>query len=97
MPDIEAERERHRILTWEMAPGDVLIHHPLTLHYASGNASATGRRRGLALRYIGEDAMWDARPGTFLQHQRFADLQPLMDFADGAALSGDLFPAVWPR
>ena len=97
LPNIEAERHLHRILSWKMAPGDVLVHHPLTLHYASGNASASGRRRGLALRYIGEDVVWDTRPGTFLQHQRFADLHSLMDFADGAALSGELFPVVWPR
>ena len=59
---VEAARERSP----EVEPGDVIIHHPLTLHYSTGNASATGRRRGLALRYVGEDATWDARPGTFM-------------------------------
>ena len=48
MPDIEAERDQHDILAWEMEPGDVLIHHSLTVHWAPGNLTA-GRRRGLAL------------------------------------------------
>ncbi len=97
LPDIEAERDRHEILSWEMLPGDVLIHHPLTLHYASGNESPTGRRRGLALRYLGDDATFDSRPGTFLENKKVMDTIPDITFSDGERFSGDLFPRVWPR
>jgi len=97
LPDIEAEREKHEILSWEMVPGDVLIHHPLTLHYASGNKSTTGRRRGLALRYLGDDATFDSRPGTFLENKKVMDTIPAIKFADGEKFSGALFPSVWPR
>ena len=97
VPDIEAERDKHEILKWELEPGDVIIHHPLVLHYASGNASATGRRRGLALRYLGGDACYDDRPGTFLENPRVRALLPGFAFRDGDRLDGPLFPRVWPR
>ncbi len=97
VPDIEAQRDRHDIVHWDVEPGDVIIHHPLTLHYASGNASSTGRRRGLALRYLGDDAVYDARPGTFMDNPKILGLLPGFDFADGERLVSDLFPSVWPR
>ncbi len=97
VPDIEAERERYEILAFELDPGDLLIHHPLTLHHAGGNASAAGRRRGIALRYVGDDAVWDARPGTFLEKPELRASLPPIALADGDPLSGELFPRVWPR
>ena len=97
LPDIEAERDSHEILCWEMEPGDVLIHHPLTLHYASGNKSTTGRRRGLALRYLGDDVTFDSRPGTFLENKKVMDTVPPITLKDGEKISGELFPRVWPR
>ncbi len=97
LPDIEAERDSHEILKWEMAPGDVLIHHPLTLHYAAGNSSKIGRRRGLALRYLGDDVTFDDRPGTFLENKKVMETIPEINLKDGDAFSGELFPRVWPR
>lgn len=97
LPDIEAERDKHEILSWEMEPGDVIIHHPLTLHYAAGNASPTGRRRGLALRYLGDDANFDDRPGTFLENQKVMTLLPNFKMEDGDRFEGKYFPKVWPR
>lgn len=53
-----------RILSWDMQPGDVLCHHPLTVHGAAGNASTTTTRIGLSIRYLGRDVRWDPRPFT---------------------------------
>lgn len=97
LPDIEAQRDKYEILSWEMTPGDVLIHHPLTLHYAAGNKSKTGRRRGLALRYLGDDVTFDSRPGTFLENKKVMDTIPPVTLNDGDVFSGELFPQVWPR
>lgn len=97
LPDIESNRDDYEILTWELDPGDVLIHHPLTLHYASGNASKTGRRRGLALRYLGEDAHFDNRPGTFIENTKVMKILPGFDMKEGDRFSDPLFPTVWPR
>lgn len=97
LPDIDANIADYEILHWEMEPGDILLHHPLTLHYARGNASATGRRRGLALRYVGEDAQYDTRPGTFMENPRLKKLLPEITLKDGDRLLSDLFPKVWPH
>lgn len=56
------ERGEARLLSWDMEPGDVLVHHPLTAHGAGGNASASRMRIGLSLRYMGGDVQWDPRP-----------------------------------
>ena len=55
------ERGDHQLLSWDLEPGDILVHHPLTAHGAAGNASASRTRIGLSLRYIGRDAQWDPR------------------------------------
>ncbi|MEJ0069978.1 MAG: phytanoyl-CoA dioxygenase family protein [Pseudomonadota bacterium] len=89
VPDIEAARDRYDIRAWAMAPGDCLVFQAMIMHGAPGNATA-GRRRGLALRFAGDDARYDPRPGTF-QMIREPDLAP------GAPLACDLFPRVWPR
>ena len=56
------ERGAERLLSWDLNPGDVIVHHPLTAHGAGGNASATQIRIGLSLRYMGDDVQWDPRP-----------------------------------
>lgn len=90
VPDIESERDRYDLVAFEMAPGDCVVHHALTVHGAPGNQSASTRRRGLATRWAGADATWDPRPATF----------PLIrdpGLAPGAPLACTLFPRVWPR
>ncbi len=95
MPDPEQLIEDNEMLFWDLAPGDVVVHHPLTLHFSPGNLTASGRRRGLALRYIGEDVTWDDRPGTFIKNPALAETLPPVKFRDGESLHGELFPLVW--
>jgi ectoine hydroxylase-related dioxygenase (phytanoyl-CoA dioxygenase family) len=63
IPDIDADRSRHDFLSWDMAPGDVLVHQAMTIHGASGNGSLTQRRRAYSVRWTGDDATWDPRSG----------------------------------
>ncbi|HXQ13510.1 MAG TPA: phytanoyl-CoA dioxygenase family protein [Caulobacteraceae bacterium] len=63
IPDLDAERDRHQFLSWDMAPGDVLVHQAMTIHGASGNGSLSSRRRAYSIRWSGDDATWDPRPG----------------------------------
>ena len=51
LPDLDAERGQHEFLAWDMAPGDVIAFHALTLHGASGNLSTSRRRRAWATRW----------------------------------------------
>jgi len=59
------------------------------VHGAPGNDTPGARRRGLSLRYTGDDARYDPRPGTFQFPHR-------PDLAAGARMTCDLFPRVWP-
>jgi ectoine hydroxylase-related dioxygenase (phytanoyl-CoA dioxygenase family) len=62
LPDIEAGRAAWDIVSWETAPGDVVLFHPAMLH--GGAPTHPGqRRRTLTLRFFGRDARYDPRPG----------------------------------
>jgi len=63
LPDIDAGRDQYEILSWDMQPGDILIHHGMSVHGAPTNSSSTLRRRGYSVRWTGDDARWDPRPG----------------------------------
>jgi ectoine hydroxylase-related dioxygenase (phytanoyl-CoA dioxygenase family) len=91
VPDIEAERGRHRILGWEMEPGDAVAFHFLTLHGAPGNASASLRRRAFSARMVGDDATFAVRRGTTSPPFRGVRL------AHGEPLDGLEFPIVFGR
>jgi len=97
MPDPEGLIRNSELLHWDLAPGDVVLHHPLTLHYSPGNLTSSARRRGLALRYVGEDVTFDDRPGTFIKNPNLAKTLPPVDLAEGDRLRGELFPLVWQR
>jgi ectoine hydroxylase-related dioxygenase (phytanoyl-CoA dioxygenase family) len=84
----EIDPGKHRILSWDLAPGDVLAFHFLTLHGAPGNASAR-RRRGFATRWLGDDARFAQRPG------RTSPPYPDIGLEDGDRLREDWFPVVW--
>lgn len=54
LPDIEGARERFPILGWDIAPGDFVCFHMLTLH-ASAGVDGNQRRRVFSLRFLGDD------------------------------------------
>lgn len=85
--DFDARRSEFDFLSWQMQAGDVLVHHPLTVHGAAGNRSSTRRRRAFATRWTGDDARYDPRPGTFT-------LLRDPGIAAGAAMDCELFPVV---
>jgi ectoine hydroxylase-related dioxygenase (phytanoyl-CoA dioxygenase family) len=89
LPDIEADRERHRILGWELEPGDAVAFHMLTLHAAGGSRT---RRRVFSARYIGEDVRHAPRP--WVTSPEFPGLAETLP--PGAPMDHPLFPLVWP-
>lgn len=97
MPDIEGQTPAEDFLSWTLEPGDVLVHLGLTVHGAAGNSTAATRRRALAVRYTGDDARYDPRPGTFMDIAHVRAHIPAPDIAAGAPMGGALFPRVWPR
>ena len=88
IPDFEAERAAHEILSWDMVPGDVVAFTGMTVHYAGGNFRTDQRRRGYVARYTGDDARYSTRPGT----------SPMLrdpSLADGAPMDSETYPVVW--
>jgi ectoine hydroxylase-related dioxygenase (phytanoyl-CoA dioxygenase family) len=80
-----------RFLSWDLAPGDCVCHHPLTVHGAGGNRSAEDLRIGLSIRFLGDDVQWDPRPYT-------VRLPAPPKVAQGAyPADDDLFPVIWQR
>lgn len=86
MPDIDAERDMHRILGWEMQPGDAVAFHYRTMHGAPANTSPQRRRRVFSARWVGDDAVFRDRGGRGSPPMRHLRL------ADGAPLEGPDFP-----
>ena len=87
VPDIEAERDRHDIVTFELEPGDCTVHHGLLLHHAPGNNSI-GRRRAYVTRWTGDDA-------RFYPHDGIQHMPPLPDIPAGGPLDSELWPVAW--
>jgi ectoine hydroxylase-related dioxygenase (phytanoyl-CoA dioxygenase family) len=76
------------IVTWELDPGDVVVHHPLTLHGSPGNSTAATRRRALSVRYAGDDIRFHPKEPNFMSTNGI----PLPDLAEGAPLDHEMFP-----
>ena len=88
LPDIEAERQRHDIRRFDLAPGDCLVFQAMIVHGAPGNRTAE-RRRALATRWTGDDARYCVRPGETAIPTRDPGL------ASGDPLECADFPMVW--
>ncbi|RMF13970.1 MAG: phytanoyl-CoA dioxygenase family protein [Alphaproteobacteria bacterium] len=91
-PDFEKMRERFEIITWNVQPGDVIVHHGLALHHAPGNSRLDRTRRALAIRYTGTDVRWDPRPATFIHQPKVAEYIKGLVPEAGAPLDAPLFP-----
>lgn len=87
VPDPDAEPDRHRVLEWQMQPGDALAFHYRTVHGARGNNNPA-RRRALSLRYVGDDARYVERPG------RTSPPYPGHGMRAGERLREDWFPVI---
>lgn len=89
-PDIEANRDQFDIISFDVEPGDAIVHHVLTLHGAPANASPR-RRRAIAVRWLYGPVTFDPRPNTAVMHQKYAFQAGL---APGDQLAGDAYPLV---
>lgn len=90
LPDIDGNPEEFPTVCYEMEPGDVTIHHALTIHGALGNSSSTVRRRGYSIRMAGDDVRYADRKWTsYVIGDGLRDGDRIDGHAD--------FPSLWPR
>ena len=93
IPDIEGHRADYDILSWDLAPGDAIAFHFLTVHGAPPNLSADHRRRGFSTRWLGDDATFAERPGEV--SPPFPELVGRLKHGD--SLDVEEFPVMWQR
>lgn len=92
LPDIEARPEHYDLVSFDVEPGDIVVHHYKTIHGAGGNLSRYQVRRAASLRYCGDDIRFRTRAGAPAQlHHSAPRLQ------DGDRLCGPDYPVVWQR
>ncbi len=88
LPDIEAEREKHSIVAFELQPGDVLAFQAMIVHGAPGN-SGRHRRRAVSTRWTGDDARYCVRRGEVAIPTSNPGLR------HGDRMDCERFPLVW--
>ena len=76
LPDILGQEEEYAVRYFDAEPGDVIIHHPATVHGSAGNITESHRRLAVSLRYVGDNVRWRKKDASlihvpFLQVQRF--------------------------
>ena len=97
VPDVDADPDNYVPLCWALEPGDCILHHPLTLHGAQGNASRTQRRRAVAMRFTGDDARYESRENNFVDALVGFGVLDEHGLTTGDKLGNGIFPRVWPR
>lgn len=90
VPDIDADPDAYDVISFDLEPGDVVVHHFRTLHGAGGNRSMARHRRAMSLRYVGDDMRYKLKPG--------APFQPHLthNIAEGQPVWCDDFPLLRP-
>ncbi len=94
--DYETEEIRDAtFIYYNLAPGDLLVHHPLAVHASLGNRTQNIRRRAVAFRYYGEGCTFESRSGHVLLNERVKSALPTLTYADGDRFESSIFPVVW--
>lgn len=89
-PDVESRRDEFTILGWDLAPGDAIAFHFMTLHGAPPNRHAR-RRRAFTSRWMGDDARFADRAGTT------SPPFPGLSLRHGDPMDAPEFPLILPR
>jgi ectoine hydroxylase-related dioxygenase (phytanoyl-CoA dioxygenase family) len=89
IPDIEAERSRYDIISWDMEAGDCIVFDALTLHGAPGNPSAQDARR-FVTRWVGSSAVLAPHGENTIGVLRQQGFE--VPFGVGEPVHGRLFP-----
>ena len=82
IPDIDAERDRWEILSWDLEPGDGIVFRMRSIRGVSATT-------GLKSRWLGDDARFAARP--WKSSPPFEEV----DLIVGDKMDHPSFPVVW--
>ena len=94
-PDIEGERDRYDILSWDMEPGDVVCFNGRTIHGGSGNLPDDRELRVFNTKWLGDDVRVKFREtGMDPDHSQ---VMTEVGLKPGDVIGTDLYPLVWSR
>lgn len=93
LPDIEAAREAHDIVSFDYEPGDVIVWHPKMLHGGGITTFTHANRHSVSLRFFGRDATYAARPGPC--GPRYPEVHAALN--NGAPFRHPVFPQLRSR
>lgn len=83
-PDFEAPEYRQLERSYDLEPGDCVIHHGLTVHASHANAITRTRRVAYVTRWLGDDVRYRSRSFSY-------PFPMAVDLAEGQALDHPLF------
>ena len=89
IPDFDAERDRHEILSWNLDPGDAIAFHGLCVH-SSHPFLESRRRRAYSLRFAAAEAIYAEESGSLPRFQN-------PELVEGQTLDSYKYPAVFSR
>lgn len=87
VPDIEAERDKYDIISFELEPGDCTVHQGLLVHGAKGNTTTGTRRRAYVTRWAGDDVVYDLRDGI-------QEMPSMPNLPNGGPIDSELWPRI---
>ena len=92
-PDIDGERDRYDIASWDMEPGDVMCFNGRAIHGGSGNLPDDSELKVFNTKWCGDDVRVRFREtGMDPDH---TEAMTTVGLADGDRLGTDLYPTVW--
>ncbi len=92
-PDVEGERHRYEILSWDMEPGDVAIFNARMIHGGSGNLDPERELKVFNTQWLGDDVRVCIRErGMDPDHSEAMAERGLQT---GDRVGTDLYPEVW--
>jgi ectoine hydroxylase-related dioxygenase (phytanoyl-CoA dioxygenase family) len=95
-PDFETTYDDYDWLVAEAEPGDLLLHHPMTIHGSPGNLT-TNYRRAITTFYVGNSTTWNPHVANMFNNKSLCGHVTAPELAPGGPVECALFPRVVPR
>jgi ectoine hydroxylase-related dioxygenase (phytanoyl-CoA dioxygenase family) len=91
------EPSSYEILSWDMEPGDALVHHFLTIHHSISNTS-TKPRRAIVTNWTGDDVVYYNRPHTWpfqpIEEIGIPEFDSIKTLQNGEPIDCEIFPKI---
>ncbi|MBR8837272.1 MAG: phytanoyl-CoA dioxygenase family protein [Stigonema ocellatum SAG 48.90 = DSM 106950] len=91
------EPEGDKLLSWDMEPGDCLVHHFLTIHHSVTNTSSS-IRRAIVTNWAGDDVTYNYRPKAWpyvpIEEIDIPEFDSMKTLKTGEPLDSNIFPKI---